>query len=161
MYSCSGFDSLTAKFELARDITQDFVYQRKPTVLLHLGDYDPSGVSIYDTITEDVHAFIDRDVRSAIPEDVALFHRAALTDYQIGAYRLTTYPAKVTDGRSKKWLSTGRETCQLEALPPDILAEVLRSTIERYFDLKQLKIDREAEDKEVLEITRSLPAPAA
>ncbi|MER8919499.1 hypothetical protein [Mesorhizobium sp. M0802] len=41
-YSSGGFDSLTAKKDLADRICEI----AKPTVILHLGDYDPSGKSV-------------------------------------------------------------------------------------------------------------------
>ena len=47
VYSCSGFDSLTAKYDLKEEISRIRTYQGKATVIMHLGDLDPSGVSIY------------------------------------------------------------------------------------------------------------------
>src|SRR5829696_2461812 len=37
VYSCSGFDSLTAKYDLADDVASAQTYRGKPTVILHLG----------------------------------------------------------------------------------------------------------------------------
>jgi hypothetical protein len=56
-YSSSGFDSLTAKKRLADRICDI----GKPTTILHLGDYDPSGEAIFDVIAEDVAAFVEAD----------------------------------------------------------------------------------------------------
>jgi hypothetical protein len=53
VYSSSGFDSLTAKKNLADRICRI----GKPAVILHLGDYDPSGESIFESVAEDVAAF--------------------------------------------------------------------------------------------------------
>jgi len=36
-------------------------------VVLHLGDYDPSGVSIYESMKEDVLVFVEEDVLSKPP----------------------------------------------------------------------------------------------
>jgi hypothetical protein len=158
VYSCSGFDSLTAKYELARSITEEFTYEGKSTVVLHLGDYDPSGVSIYESMQEDVLAFVDEDVLSKPPDEVAIFKRVALNPDHIDEHELTTYPAKASDGRSKAWLEEGRETCQLEALPPDILADELGDAIEGVLNEDQLKTDRKEEEKERQEITKALPS---
>jgi len=53
VYSCSGFDSLTFKHQLARWFSETYAWRGKIPVMLHLGDYDPDGESIYDVITED------------------------------------------------------------------------------------------------------------
>jgi hypothetical protein len=48
VYSCSGFDSLSGKYELKQACNEAFTYWGRPTVILHLGDYDPSGESIFN-----------------------------------------------------------------------------------------------------------------
>lgn len=156
VYSCSGFDSLTAKHDLAHACHDTFTYEGKPTVIFHLGDLDPSGVSIYESMKEDVLAFLSRDVPHKDPEDVARFIRVALTPKQVRDYDLSTAPPKRTDGRSRRW--KGMDTCQLEALPPNLLAELLAEKIEAVLDKDVLREDREAEDRERRRITRALPA---
>jgi hypothetical protein len=155
VYSCSGFDSLTAKYDLASHCAKTFTYRGKPTAILHLGDLDPSGVSIYESMREDVLAFVAEDVPQADPEDMAIFERVALQPEHIARYQLTTYPPKATDLRSGRWEGG---TCQLEALPPDLLAEQLDRAINRYLDEGVLKEDREAEVAARRNITRALPA---
>jgi hypothetical protein len=46
VYSCSGFDSLSGKYELKESCWRAFTYKGRRTVILHLGDHDPS-LSIY------------------------------------------------------------------------------------------------------------------
>jgi hypothetical protein len=156
VYSCSGFDSLTAKYDLYQDIASAFTYRGRRTVVLHLGDHDPSGENIFDVIAEDVHAFLLSAIPHKHPGLVALFKRVALTPQMIEDYDLPTAPAKRSDSRSKRW--GGRETCQLEALPPDVLAAVLTTTIESYLDPEILKVDREAEAEERRSIAKALPS---
>jgi hypothetical protein len=153
--SCSGFDSLTAKYELARACAATFTYQGRPTVLLHLGDLDPSGVSIYESMEEDVLSFVSKDIPHMDPMDVAVFDRVALSRYQVEHYGLTTYPPKATDARSRRWEG---ETCQLEALPPDTLAALLTGSIEMFLDREALEDAREAEAQERRQIARALPS---
>jgi hypothetical protein len=64
----------------------------------------------------------------------------ALQPKHIGLYQLTTYPPKPTDLRSGRWEGG---TCQLEALPPDVLAEQLDLAIRRHLDGAVLEEDRE------------------
>jgi len=157
VYSCSGFDSVTAKWDLASDVGEAFTYRGRPTVILHLGDHDASGETIFDAISEDVHAFLEVDVPQKPPEEVAIFQRVALTRDQIAEYDLPTDPAKESS-HSKKRPALLRD-CQLEALEPDVLAEILTTAIERHMDRDILKADREAEAAERRRIAKALPAP--
>lgn len=150
VYSSGGFDSLTAKKRLA-DRTCSV---GKHAVILHLGDFDPSGVSIFDAVAEDVRAFVMADRPHGLVS--VEFERAALVEAQVRAYGLSTAPAKVSDSRSKTW--TGG-TCQLEALPPDEIARILEEAIERRIDPEQLARDEEAEAHERTIISGLLSAP--
>jgi hypothetical protein len=150
VYSSSGFDSLTAKKNLADRICEI----DKPTIILHLGDHDPSGQSIFDSVAADVTAFVEADRTAA---DIWVdFRRVALTAAQVIEFGLPTAPAKATDTRSKSWKG---ETCQLEALPPDIIAWLLRDEICISLDGKQFMRDREQETVDRRNIALALPAP--
>src|SRR5215213_2337064 len=92
VYSCSGFDSLTAKYDLAEAIAQAHTYRGRQTVILHLGDMDPSGETIFDAISEDVYAFLEVDIQHKRPEDIAIFKRVALTERLVELYDLPTDP---------------------------------------------------------------------
>ena len=152
VYSSGGFDSLTTKKRLADRICAI----EKEAVILHLGDYDPSGVSIFDSVAEDVNAFVMADRPHGLVN--VEFERVALTQAQVWAYDLPTAPAKATDSRSKSW-SGG--TCQLEALPPDIIANILRGAIERRIDWEQFDRDVIAEERDRRMIGGLLPPPSS
>jgi hypothetical protein len=158
VYSCSGFDSLSAKNQLKEACKQAFTYRGRKTVILHLGDHDPSGESIFnDGLVADIHAFLKKDVLSAEPHEVAIFERVALTGEHIERFNLPTEPPKATDSRTKNW--RGEESCQLEALPPDVLASLLDATIKTYFNLAVYEQDLKVEEEERRRITKALPAP--
>ncbi len=157
VYSCSGFDSLTAKYDLADDISDAYAHRGRKTVILHLGDHDPSGETIFDAISEDVYAFLEVDTEGVRPSDVAIFERVALTEEQIAEYNLPTDPAKESS-HSAGWGS--RRACQLEALEPNVLAQTLAEAIEAHLDLDQLEADRETEAEERRNIAGALPAPS-
>lgn len=151
VYSSGGFDSLTAKKDLADRICQ----MGKPAVILHLGDFDPSGVSIFDSVAEDVAAFVEAD-RPWGTISVE-YERIALTADQVRQYDLPTAPPKASDSRSKGW--TGG-TCQLEALPPNVIADILKQAIERRIQWTTFVEDLNAEKREREEIqTLLLPSP--
>jgi len=150
VYSSSGFDSLTAKKGLADRIC----WIGKPAIILHLGDFDPSGASMFDVIGEDVHAFLEVD--RPYNDMTASFRRVALTADQVGRFGLPTAPAKASDSRAKAWVGN---TCQLEALAPDQIADLLRAEIRAVVDDNQLRVDRTMEIAERRELTLLLPAP--
>lgn len=107
------------KYELAQDIIND----GRSTVVLHIGDLDPSGVCIFDSIEADVVAFVGSDQE-------LLFKRIALTPGQVVLYGPPTSPPKQNDKRGEGIA----ETCQCEALPPDTLAEIVKAAAQEYID---------------------------
>jgi hypothetical protein len=121
--SSGGFESLTEKHAFADELAR----HDRPTEVLHIGDHDPSGVSMFAAYLEDVEAFT-RDLGGE-----ATFTRLAVTPDQIAAYDLPTAPPKPTDRRA-----FNGETCQAEALAPDVLASILRDAIEARIDRRAL-----------------------
>lgn len=75
--SSSGFDSLTVKHDLFEDAYTRYEKYGQHTILLHLGDHDPSGWWMYESMAEDLGAFC-RDYEDA-PEDLIDLRRVALT----------------------------------------------------------------------------------
>jgi hypothetical protein len=119
--SSGGFDSVTEKHAFAEEIAAD----DRPTEVLHIGDHDPSGAHMALSYWEDIEAFTD-----ALGGEVSL-SRLAVTPEQIARYRLPTAPPKATDRRAFHG-----QTCQAEALAPDVLADILRTAIEQRIDLR-------------------------
>ncbi len=110
----------------------------------------------WGTISKDVLSVED-------PGDVAFFLRVALERSHISRYGLTTYPPKITKKAknshgARVWKERGWRTCQLEALPPDVLADELSSNIELFLDKDVLTEDRRTEEQERRQITRALPS---
>ena len=115
--SSGGFDSLTAKHDLAREMSASHAMPE----ILHLGDYDPSGVHLFQSLSEDVGAMV-----AALGGFRPVFTRLAVTPEQIAAMSLPTAPAKATDNRA----FDGAGTVQCEAIPPDALTGLLVAAIE-------------------------------
>jgi hypothetical protein len=155
VYSGGGFNSLTAIKEVAdRALARDV-----PTVLLHVGDFDPSGVSIFNSLAVDAQTFVRQIVRHREKDgermdmltkvDVKLGAdlvpvRVVLTEAQVDEYALDTAPPKATDTRSANWPHDF--TAQAEALPPDVLARLVREAIENQLDLDVLDAEKGRED---------------
>jgi hypothetical protein len=153
--SSSGFDSLTVKHDLFGAAVERYEKFGQRTILLHLGDHDPSGVSIHESMSEDLAAFCeDRD-----EADVVEVRRAALTPRQIEAFGIATTPDEVkpTDSRARSFIDRGLEpAAQLEAIPPDTLTHVVRLAVEDALDLDVLDASRRRERLERDQVQRKL-----
>jgi hypothetical protein len=152
VYSTGGFSSLTAVRQIV-----DRALGHHHTILLHVGDYDPSGEAIFDAIGADAIAFLEADKRVASQTIEA--RRVALTADQVAAFDLATAPAKATDSRTKNW--AGSETCQLEALAPDQLATVVRTAIETLIDTDMLNAQLAHEQDDRAELLGLPPGSAS
>lgn len=141
IYSGSGFDSLTAKLEtVERIVRRDQDAKRgRSTRILRIGDHDPSGRSIIDSFAEDVWAFLSEydlygDGSAVDLSELLTVQHVAVTEAQITEYDLPTAPQKPRDRRAGHM----PHTVQAEALPPDVLAEVLDEAICEHLDLDML-----------------------
>jgi hypothetical protein len=131
-YATGGFSSVTVTHEIAQRV----VRAGAPTIFLHVGDFDPSGESIFEAMSYDAWAFVAGEEGSTQKTDeLFVAKRVALTAEQVERHGLPTAPPKRSDSRSASW---DGETCQAEAMPPDLLAETVREAIEEHFDMEQL-----------------------
>jgi hypothetical protein len=139
VYSSSGFNSTTAKHDTAERLSD-----HSEATVLHVGDLDPSGVAIFDSLSEDVTAFLG----DMAPDSWVTFERIAVTEDQVVFHDLTTSPPKKTDRRS----NYQGPTAQVEALPPDVLAELVRAAILEHIDegMWRETVEREASEREAL-----------
>lgn len=137
VYSGGGFDSLTWKHEAALR----FARREQPTAVLHVGDFDPSGLALYIAAAEDVAAFA-----AAYGAPEPSFERVAVTPEQIERLQLPTAPPKRSDKRGV-W-QEGDQTVQAEALPPDALAEEISQAVEELLDLPALRALVAEEERE-------------
>lgn len=147
VFSTGGFSSVTVTHEIA-ERALDGADEDLATVFLHVGDYDPSGESIFDAMTTDALSFyVARrgGGRLADFEDEFRAVRVALTEDQVAEYDLPTAPPKRSDSRSVNW---DGETCQAEAMPPDLLATTVRGALEEWTDMTQVEAVEEMADDE-------------
>jgi hypothetical protein len=144
--SSSGFDSLTVKHDLFEDALGRYEDFGQETILLHLGDHDPSGVSVFESMAEDLEAFCgDCD---EVTGDLIEVRRVALTPGQIADLGITTTPDEIkpSDSRSRSFIARGLgPAAQLEAIPPDTLSALVRQAVESTLDLDVLRASREQE----------------
>lgn len=117
--------------------------KRRP-ILLYLGDMDPSGEDMVRDIRERLQMFgvVHIDVR-----------KIALTMEQIEEHQPPPNPAKRTDPRAAEYIEKfGSTSWEVDALPPEVLDELVRSEFEVLIDMEKMDAvkAREEKDKKVL-----------
>ena len=145
VYSSGGFNSTTMKRDAAVRFRRRY-YAGRRTVLLHIGDHDPSGVAIYDNLNLDLHHFL---VDMGCPWDALECERVAVTADQAEEMGLESAPPKASDSRSVNWYG---ETWQAEAIPPGTLQQMALEAVERHMDpgVHQATLDSEEESAATL-----------
>lgn len=161
VYSTGGFSSLTVTHEVAQRVLS----RDKPTRFLHVGDYDPSGESIFKSMSQDIGAFVvgarggswDSETGETLElanggDTLFLPTRVALTADQAIEHDLPTAPAKSSDARSANWELDDPVggTVQAEAMPPDLLERVITDHVRGLIDEDALEetLERESRDKD-------------
>ena len=112
----------------------------KECYLFYCGDFDPSGLSIYDSIKKRLGDF-----------GISInFERIALTEEQIEKYKLPSDPGKQSDPNYNKFVSLyGSDmVVELDSLPPDVLRDIIKDCITKNINnglLAQVQEEEEAE----------------
>jgi hypothetical protein len=115
--------------------------QGKQSFIYQFGDHDPSGVLIPKTIERRLGEMCER--LGCEPPTVK---RVALTEAQIKRYKLPTRPTKRKGNRHAAGF-VGKSV-ELDALPPRVLRDMVRSVIERHISPAETEALRAAEDSE-------------
>lgn len=133
-FSCRGYTSQSEVWnsamrlkDLEAEDADDYGQTKKPVVILHLGDHDPSGVDMSRDI---------QDRMTLFEADNVTVDRIALTMEQIRERRPPPNPAKLTDSRAKGYIREhGPKSWELDALDPTYLIELIQRETERHVDL--------------------------
>lgn len=119
----------------------------KQLYILYFWDHDPSGLDMIRDIKERMYLFgIDLVV---VP--------CALTMEQIEQYNPPPNPAKITDPRAVKYIKDKWNTSwELDALPPDVLQEILETRIESIIDYDKYRQIMVVEQQEKEKIAKMI-----
>ena len=143
-----GYSSIT----FLKDSAEYIEDRGKPAFIYHFGDWDPSGQDAADNI--------ERRLREFAPDAEIYFQKIAVTPAQIEEWDLPTRPTKASDSRAAAW--AGGDSVELDAIDPNRLREMVRTTIEQHVDQHKLVILRAAEEseRELLRAWRPRERPA-
>ena len=122
-----GYYSTSAVHDSAERFL-DAMNQGKKCVILYMGDHDPSGLDMVKDIQNRLDIFkVDVDVRII-----------AITKEQIEKYNLPPDEAKSDDPRFNGYiLDHGAISWELDALPPEILNQILANALESVIEMEK------------------------
>jgi Protein of unknown function C-terminus (DUF2399). len=122
----------------------------KYCLLFYAGDFDPSGLSIYNSL-------VDRIKNYGVAGEYINFERIALTPEQIEDYDLPSDPGKRTDPNYKSFVAEyGDNVVELDSLPPEVLRATVKECIEQRIDFAKLELVQETELKEQARLQESV-----
>lgn len=141
-----GYSSQSAMYESAQRFIRRMNFKKTPKcpVLLYLGDHDPSG----EDMVRDIR---DRLVMFGVHG--LTMHKLALTMDQVEAYNPPPNPAKVSDPRAEAYIAEhGASSWEVDALPPDVLVQLIRDALDRFVDRPRMDaiIAQEERDRTAL-----------
>lgn len=124
-----GYSSQSAMYEAAQRFKEyaqpDTGINPRCCFLLYLGDHDPSG----EDMVRDIQA------RLEMFEVDVIVRKVALTMAQVQQYQPPPNPAKMSDSRARAYVKKhGRSSWEVDALPPAVLQQIIRSEIEQLVD---------------------------
>lgn len=146
-YACRGYNSQSEHWSAAQRIKVN-KRQGHDTVILHLGDHDPSGIDMSRDLQDRFEMF----------EAYCEVRRIALNMNQVRQYSPPPNPAKLSDSRAQ-WSANafgyigqfGDESWELDALEPSAIAGLIRAEIENTIDhdawAEELRIEEEQREK--------------
>jgi hypothetical protein len=118
-FSCRGYTSQSELWGAAQRLRR-YEAKGQRTLVLHLGDHDPSGIDMSRDIQERLRLF-GSDAR---------LRRIALNADQVEEYNPPPNPAKTTDSRFMEYmLKHGPDSWELDALEPAVLEALIREHI--------------------------------
>lgn len=121
-FSCRGYASSTSLWEASLRLRRR-EREGKETIILHLGDHDPSGI------------YMTRDVQDRLKVFKSTVHveRIALTMEQIKELNPPPNPAKLGDSRAGDYVAKyGYESWELDALSPAYMNDLIKKNIEKH-----------------------------
>lgn len=147
-FSCRGYVSDSEMWRGAMRILRH-KKEGQGTIILHLGDHDPSGIDMTRDIEDRLNLFTyggaDLEVR-----------RIALTMEQIEEQSPPPNPAKITDSRYEQYASKyGEESWELDALEPQFISDLIREEILEKRDFEtwaEAVVEQEKERKQIGEV---------
>lgn len=142
-FACRGYVSQSELYAAGKRADNRYNERGQDTVIIHLGDHDPSGIDMTRDNDDRMYMFGGLSTPSVI--------RIALNMEQVNHFKPPPNPAKLTDSRAKEYIARyGDKSWELDALDPKVIDKLIRVTVDQYRD-----IDLWTEKEEQLEGERA------
>jgi hypothetical protein len=176
-FSCRGYTSQSEMWGASQRLLEQMLAGKRITII-HLGDHDPSGIDMTRDIEDRLRIFIATDYitrhadeldgwddLSDLNQDLTMrqwgnevldrleIRRIALNMDQINQYNPPPNPAKMSDSRAHGYVQEyGDKSWELDALPPDVLSNLVRTSVEALIDSDawDAEIEREQDGQRLL-----------
>lgn len=139
-----GYSSCSAMYDAHNRFDYNENYKHpEGSVLIYLGDFDPSGLDMVRDIDDRLMEF----------NTFVEVEHVALTYDQVEEYNPPPNPAKWKDPRAKDYIKQyGEISWEVDTLNPKILNEILKNAIEKHLNFRQFNkmMMKEKEDKKIL-----------
>lgn len=140
-FACRGYSSATELWKASQRLMN---YPQDDVTVIHMGDFDPTGLDATRDIQNKLDIFTGGKIEVL---------RIALTKKQIRKYKPPPFEAKIRDSRYKAYVAKHGDTCwELDSLPPDKLAGLVRETIEPHIIKKRMKAAKEKQEENRLSL---------
>lgn len=143
-FACRGYVSQSELYEAGKRIER-FRNEGQDTVVIHLGDHDPSGIDMTRDNEERLTMFA-----GGAPVEVL---RVALNWDQVKEHNPPPNPAKMTDSRFAEYVKNfGKECWELDALEPRYIQKLVQDSIDEFKDSEawQVRLDLLAKHQDFL-----------
>jgi len=148
-----GYSSESFAYEAA-EVMKERIAEGKEIFVYYLGDFDPSGWHAGEELKRKLVHFLDGQVE---------FEKLGLHPNQIWEWNLPTRPPKRSDARVRMFeeeFHRGARSCELDAIPPDMLRAMVRDTIEAHLPdgwMERIEREEDAARETLRHIYQSLP----
>lgn len=123
-FSCRGYVSQSVQWQAAKHVEDE----EAKTVILHLGDHDPSGIDM----TRDIEDRLTL-LSNGTP---FILKRIALNMDQVEEFDPPPNPTKLSDSRAEGYVEKfGTSSWELDALQPEFIDKLIESEALKYIDV--------------------------
>lgn len=137
-FACRGYNSQSEQWRSGRRFRR-YQGQGQQTVVLHLGDHDPSGIDMTHDNQKRLWTFSES---TSVDVD-----RIALNMPQVEQYGPPPNPTKLSDARAGNYVAQfGNDCWELDALEPQVIVDLIEDNITALVDMEQWEIDVERQD---------------
>lgn len=171
-----GYSSCSAMYAIYNRIISAYKNGAKRATVLYFGDHDPSGIDMIRDVSdrvgemlsngsyknmiqdllEEAGGYVDPDEEGILDiEPIFKVKQLALNMSQVRQYNPPENPAKITDPRAGGYIEKfGDKSWELDALKPQVLAELCKKGIEKEIDINLYEEKKDTESRQKAVITK-------